>query len=215
MKDYYAILGVAKDASYGDIKKAWRDKARQWHPDTVQTEDEKLAAHTRFVEIVEAYSVLIDAKQRAAYDSRVAAGAAGIYTGYENATPEQDQQEAADWFQRILSETPSEFAKSTLVALVMFPVTLIICLGIIGMLIALYHVMTGQSALGVAGGVMLIFLFFGNLLVAFFGAFMIKDLYYRIKRIFLWIAMRARTKRVFSRLFKRKPGRRVAVRPAR
>jgi DnaJ-class molecular chaperone len=120
MKDYYAILEVKADASYADIKTAWRDKARQWHPDKFLSDDEKLAAHKQFVEILEAYSILIDEKKRAAYDRGLAAGVAGTYAGYENATPAQDQQEAADWFQRILNETPSEFAQTTILILIMF-----------------------------------------------------------------------------------------------
>lgn len=210
-KDYYSLLGVNKDASYEDIKKAWRDKARQWHPDKFLSEEEKLTAHTQFVQILEAYSVLIDAKQRAAYDARFYAGVAGAYAGYENATPEQDQQEAADWFQRILNESPSEFWRTTGLVLIMFPVTLIIWVGLIGMLYVFYQVITGQSPLGVLGVVMLIFLFFANMLVAVFGAFAMKDLYYRVKRILMWIAMRARIKRVFVSVFGRKAGRNLQV----
>ncbi len=210
-KDYYTILGVQNDASYDDIKKAWRDKARQWHPDTFLSDAEKLAAHTQFVEILEAYTVLVDAKKRAAYDNRSTA-VAGHYAGYENANPDLDQQEAADWFQRILNESPSEFVKTTALILIMSPVMLIVWMGVIGIGFAIYDVFMGRSPLGLGGVAMLIFLFFPNLFLAIFGAFMFKDLYYRGKRILLWIAMRARIRRVFASLFKgRKPGRSLRV----
>jgi DnaJ domain len=212
-KDYYALLGVKKDASYEDIKKAWREKARQWHPDKFLSEDEKLTAHRRFVEILEAYSVLIDARRRAVYDAPFSsAGVAGAYAGYENATPDQDQQEAADWFQRVLNESPSEFVRTTILVLIMCPVTLIVWLGVIGICVALYHVFTGQSSLGLGGAAMLVFLLLSNLLVSILGAFLLKDMYYRMKRILMWMAMRARIKRLFASLFKgRKPGRSLRI----
>jgi hypothetical protein len=207
MKDYYAILNVKTDASYADIKTAWRDKARQWHPDKFLSDDEKLAAHKQFVEILEAYSILIDEKKRAAYDRGLAADVAGTYAGYENATPTQDQQEAADWFQRILNETPSEFAQTTILILIMLPVTPFLWLGTAAMAYIMYQIVTGQSPLGWGGSVMLVILFFPSLLLSIFCAFMLKDLYYRVKRIVMWIAMRARIKRVFGSVFGRKPGR--------
>ena len=63
-KDYYAILGVKRDASKDDIKYAYRRLARKFHPD-VSTESD---AEKRFKEIGEAYEVLSDAEKRAAYD---------------------------------------------------------------------------------------------------------------------------------------------------
>lgn len=209
--DYYAILEVNHDASYADIKKAWRDRARQWHPDTFLTDVEKLEAHKKFVEIMEAYSVLIDEKKRAAYDRTLAVGAAQTYAGYENATPEQDQQEAADWFQKVLNESPSEFWSTTLLMLIMFPVTLILWLGLAGIVIAIYDVFKGTSELGLGGAAMLIFLFFPNLFLSIFGVLMLKDLYYRVKRILMWISMRARIRRLFTSLFGRKPGKGLRV----
>jgi hypothetical protein len=212
-KDYYELLGVDKAASYDAIKLAWRDKAKQWHPDKFQSDLEKLAAHNQFVAILEAYSVLIDAQKRAVYDRNSAAGSAtSSYTGYDKANADQDQQEVSDWFQRILNETPSEFAKTTGLILIFLTVTPFLWMGTAAIAYIIYQIVTGQSPLGWGGSVMTIVLFFPNLLLSVFSALMIKDLYYRVKRIWMWIAMRARIKRVFGNIFGRKPGRNLAKR---
>ena len=65
-KDYYKILGVEKDASDNNIKKAYRKLAIVHHPDK-NPEDENAAA--RFKEIGEAYETLSDSEKRARYDS--------------------------------------------------------------------------------------------------------------------------------------------------
>ncbi|MBI2617925.1 molecular chaperone DnaJ [Candidatus Kaiserbacteria bacterium] len=72
-KDYYHTLGVAKNASKDEIKKAFRTLAHKYHPDK-KTGDEK-----KFKEISEAYSVLSDDKKRAEYDAygRVFSGGGG------------------------------------------------------------------------------------------------------------------------------------------
>jgi curved DNA-binding protein len=62
--DYYATLGVARDASLDDIKKAYRKLARRHHPDMSKAPD----AEARFKEVGEAYATLKDADKRAAYD---------------------------------------------------------------------------------------------------------------------------------------------------
>ncbi len=63
--DYYAILGVARDASADDLKKAYRKLALQHHPD--RNPDDQ-GAEQRFRELGEAYEVLKDPQKRAAYD---------------------------------------------------------------------------------------------------------------------------------------------------
>lgn len=63
-KDYYAILGIARDADDEAIKKAYRKLARKYHPD-VSKEPE---AEARFKDAAEAYATLKDAEKRAAYD---------------------------------------------------------------------------------------------------------------------------------------------------
>jgi curved DNA-binding protein len=63
-KDYYQILGVPRDASAEDIKRAYRKLARKYHPDV----SKEAGAEERFKEVGEAYETLKDAEKRAAYD---------------------------------------------------------------------------------------------------------------------------------------------------
>lgn len=63
-KDYYKILGVARNASQEEIKRAYRKLARKYHPDVNKSGD----AENHFKEIGEAYEVLKDKEKRAAYD---------------------------------------------------------------------------------------------------------------------------------------------------
>ncbi len=73
-KDFYQVLGVSKDASEAEIKKAYRKLARANHPDS-NPDDTK--AEERFKSISEAYSVLSDAEKKQAYDEERALFAAG------------------------------------------------------------------------------------------------------------------------------------------
>ena len=66
-RDYYDILGVPKNASEDDIKKAYRKLAMKHHPDRNQGEDSK-KSEDKFKEAKEAYEMLSDAQKRAAYD---------------------------------------------------------------------------------------------------------------------------------------------------
>ncbi|MEM0343490.1 MAG: molecular chaperone DnaJ [Thermoplasmata archaeon] len=65
-RDYYEILGVARDASKEDIKKAYRRLAMKYHPD--MNKDDPKKAEEKFKEISEAYEVLVDDEKRARYD---------------------------------------------------------------------------------------------------------------------------------------------------
>ena len=76
-KDFYQVLGVAKDVSAADLKKTYRKLARQYHPDSNQG-DEK--AEARFKEISEAYAVLSDPEQREEYDQIRAMGSGARFT---------------------------------------------------------------------------------------------------------------------------------------
>lgn len=79
-KDYYEILGVARDASEADIKKAYRKLARQYHPDV----SKEANAEARFKDVGEAYATLKDAEKRAAYDQL------GRYSAGEDFRPPPD-----------------------------------------------------------------------------------------------------------------------------
>ena len=63
-RDYYEVMGVARDATQDEVKRAYRKLARKYHPDVSKEGD----AEERFKEVGEAYEVLKDAEKRAAYD---------------------------------------------------------------------------------------------------------------------------------------------------
>ncbi len=73
-RDYYEVLGVGRDASEGEIKKAFRRLARELHPDVNEAPD----AEERFREVAEAYEVLSNAERRELYDRY---GHAGLRSG--------------------------------------------------------------------------------------------------------------------------------------
>ena len=76
-KDYYDVLGVSRDATSEQIKKAYRKLAMRYHPDVADTAD----AAEKFKEIGEAYEVLHDANKRAMYDRGVDPMASGGFGG--------------------------------------------------------------------------------------------------------------------------------------
>lgn len=89
-KDFYKGLGVSKDASDADIKKAYRKLARQYHPDRNPGDSQ---AEERFKEVGEAYQVLSNAEDRKQYDairsfagggSRFTSGGGGTTGGFED-----------------------------------------------------------------------------------------------------------------------------------
>ncbi|WP_018877328.1 molecular chaperone DnaJ [Thioalkalivibrio sp. ALE28] len=78
-RDYYEVLGVAKDASAADIKKAFRRLAMKYHPDRNPGDEE---AEAKFKEARAAYDVLSDDQKRAAYDRYGHAGVDGSAGGF-------------------------------------------------------------------------------------------------------------------------------------
>lgn len=83
-KDYYKVMGLDRDATQDDIKRAYRKLARKYHPDVSKAAD----AEARFKELGEAYEVLKDPEKRAAYDQLGANWKAG-----------QDFRPPPDWNQ--------------------------------------------------------------------------------------------------------------------
>ena len=81
-KDYYETLGVARDASADQVKKAYRKLARKYHPDV----SKEPGAEARMKEVNEAYAVLSDPEKRAAYDQ--------LGRGYQ---PGQDFRPPPNW----------------------------------------------------------------------------------------------------------------------
>jgi molecular chaperone DnaJ len=79
-KDFYQVLGVSKDASAAEIKKAYRKLAREYHPDTNKNNPD---AEAKFKDISEAYGVLSDEKRRKEYDeARALFGSVGGPGGF-------------------------------------------------------------------------------------------------------------------------------------
>jgi molecular chaperone DnaJ len=78
VSEFYALLGVARDATEADIKKAYRKLAMEFHPDRNSAPE----AEAKFKEITEAYEVLRDPQKRATYDRYGKAGLAGAGGGY-------------------------------------------------------------------------------------------------------------------------------------
>ncbi|CAL8899583.1 molecular chaperone DnaJ [Kocuria varians] len=76
-KDFYSVLGVSKDASQADVKKAYRKLARKYHPDQNPGD---AAAEKRFKDITEANSVLSDPEEREQYDAIRAMGSGARFT---------------------------------------------------------------------------------------------------------------------------------------
>ena len=82
-RDYYEVLGVDRNASEADIKKAYRGLAKKYHPDMNPGDAE---AEAKFKEVNEAYAVLSDADKKskydqfghAAFDGSAGAGAGGF-----------------------------------------------------------------------------------------------------------------------------------------
>lgn len=87
-RDYYEVLGITRSASADDIKNAFRNLARKYHPDVNKAED----AEDKFKEINEAYGVLSDPDKRAAYDRY---GFQGVNT---NGMPDYSTMDLSDLF---------------------------------------------------------------------------------------------------------------------
>ncbi len=85
MKDYYTILGVPREASIREIKRAYKKLVKKWHPD-LHSQDP--ACRAKIQEINEAYEILSDPDKRRAYDQQrengksIFAGEKGFYAAH-------------------------------------------------------------------------------------------------------------------------------------
>ena len=89
-RDYYEVLGVNKNASQDEIKKAYRKLVKKYHPDVNKAED----AEEKFKEVQESYEILSDESKRKAYDQYGHAGTAGFggqdaydFNGFQQGAP--------------------------------------------------------------------------------------------------------------------------------
>ena len=86
-RDYYAVLGIPRNASEEEVKKAFRKLALEYHPDR----NKKDGAERLFKEINEAYEVLSDTKKRDAYDrGRLSQGGDAVLSEYESQRSAQE-----------------------------------------------------------------------------------------------------------------------------
>ncbi len=95
MSDFYQVLGIARTASADDIKKAYRDKAKEFHPDRNKAPE----AEAMFKAVSEAYQVLSDPDKRAHYD-RFGQAPGGASGGYGGGYQHIDLNEALSMFMR-------------------------------------------------------------------------------------------------------------------
>jgi molecular chaperone DnaJ len=120
VKDYYQILGVEKDSSTEEVKKAYRRLAKDYHPDS-QPNNHDSNNHEKFKEITEAYKVLSDPEKRKKYDqmNAIGNGVSGFYQPFNLDVEEEEVylEEEAVWEDVIdtVSDDPShrEEAPST------------------------------------------------------------------------------------------------------
>lgn len=68
-KDYYKILGIARDATEKDIKKGYRTQSKTYHPDKYKGDLDETAVERKMAEINEAYEILSDPQKKAAFDN--------------------------------------------------------------------------------------------------------------------------------------------------
>ena len=104
-RDYYEVLGVSRDAGESEIKRAFRSRARELHPDVSAAPD----ADGRFKEVAEAYEVLSDPERRATYDRF---GHAGLRSGGYRPTF-TDFGSIADVFAAFFGEDPFGMTSTT------------------------------------------------------------------------------------------------------
>lgn len=92
MANYYDLLGIQEDASTEDIRRAYRNLAKKYHPDLNNSHD----AQTRFILINQAYGVLMDKRKRYLYDQNVTVPKDPYHNYSQWAKEQQARQEAEE-----------------------------------------------------------------------------------------------------------------------
>ncbi|MCJ7636755.1 MAG: J domain-containing protein [Nitrososphaeraceae archaeon] len=126
MSDYYKILGITKDSNQIQIRKAFRERALEYHPDKNKNSEE---SKERFMEIVQAYEVLSDVKARERYDFNTvnekkfqkfnwtpSADFANFYS-YENLKREYNENQISGGMWDISEKTNAGLWKATFILL--------------------------------------------------------------------------------------------------
>jgi curved DNA-binding protein CbpA len=80
VKDYYTTLGVARNATKKEIRDAYLELAKEWHPDHLPREGQWTLVNEKFAEITEAYQLLTDDKKRLEYDMQLKRGVKRVET---------------------------------------------------------------------------------------------------------------------------------------
>jgi hypothetical protein len=127
-EDYYSILGVSRDATQEEIKKAYRDRIGAYHPDK---NPGNKAAEAKSKNINEAYGILSDEKKRADYDSGISSSPLNTFTEAEDINAHSKQDFAKYWnpeikfsspiFPSSPDKAPTMLAKATEEAITPFP----------------------------------------------------------------------------------------------
>jgi DnaJ-class molecular chaperone len=101
-EDYYAILGVDRDADHDAIRRAYHKQAMRWHPDKNQEQHEE--AERKFKEIAEAYDVLSDPEMRALFDEY----GASVLKGADSPTHSEGGEKRRGRFHYVFDRDPQE-----------------------------------------------------------------------------------------------------------
>jgi len=112
--DPYNILGVSKDASAADIKKAYRKLALLNHPDKQTTDEDRKRSHSTFAKISNAYEILSDEEQRRQYDLLQQCGINGFDSARSYDSPTQTDGPDKETYQRCYDPSSgNNYAQST------------------------------------------------------------------------------------------------------
>lgn len=99
MATLYDLLELSPDVSISDIKQAYRQMARKYHPDVCPSHQAEESTR-RFIEIQEAYETLSDPRRKALYDHAVAMGRSSAATGRMPWMTDDKEAQASDWKSR-------------------------------------------------------------------------------------------------------------------